>query len=115
MSDQEQDTRFRVAHPKKDGPKQVNSKRRLVKVAFGTAIVKGARPSRVTVEENIKLSNSAMEQVVKWAFKPGVRTRRGKGVPYYSASSDEDGVIIRRIDGKIERGRFVNGTFRAFE
>lgn len=45
---------------------------------------------------------------------PGTFIPEEPGVPLYSVDSDDPSVLIRRLDGKEDRGVMVNGQFEAF-
>jgi hypothetical protein len=94
-------------------PRARKSKSR--KVRFGDVTVTAPAPSTALVQHNIKLSTQALERVAKRLAKPGVTLRAKKDVPLYSLDSDNPDVMIRKLNGKIERGAIVNGVFQAVD
>lgn len=80
---------------------------------FGSVTVTGPSPSKAMVRHNVKASTQALERVTARLAKAGVRLRAKKDVPFYSLDSDNPDVMIRKLNGKIERGSFVNGVFKA--
>ena len=85
------------------------------RVKFGCVTVSGAKPDPDTVRENVERSRAALERVAHVLTKPGIRIRPKKDVPLYSASEDEPGIFIRKLNGRLERGRFVNGSFKVVD
>ena len=45
--------------------------------------------------------------------KAGVRLSVKKSVPLYWLESDNPDVMIRKLNGKVERGSLVDGVFKA--
>lgn len=84
-------------------------------VKFGNVTISGATPSARTVTMNIERSTEALERVVKKLIKPGVVLRPKKGVPQYSVAEGETGVFVRRLNGRVERGRLVDGAFKVID
>lgn len=80
---------------------------------FGSVTVTAPPPSKAMVQHNVKVSTEALERVTKRLAKAGVRLYAKKGVPLYSLDSDNPDVMIRKLNGKVERGSFVNGEFNA--
>ena len=83
------------------------------KTRFGSVTVTAPAPSEAVVELNVKASTQALEQVTGRLAKAGVRLYAKKDVPLYSLDSDNPDVMIRKLNGKVERGSFVNGAFKA--
>jgi hypothetical protein len=82
-------------------------------VRYGTVTMKIKRPSATTVAFNVKAGQIALERARTKILKPGVTITVHKGVPLYSADPDHPGMLIRKLDGKVQRGRFVDGKFKA--
>ncbi|RJT29488.1 hypothetical protein D3227_31875 [Mesorhizobium waimense] len=85
------------------------------KVKFGSVVISGAKPNAKLVQANVERSTEALEQVTAKLAKPGVSLRPKKGVPRFSIAENEAGVFIRRLDGRTERGRLVNGVFEVID
>lgn len=60
---------------------------------------------------NIARSQSAMRALGICILKPGIEIERKRDVPLYHADENEPGVIVRELNGKIERGHMRNGIF----
>ena len=88
---------------------------RRFKAKFGGVTITGSRPTAAVVSRNVERSSMALEQVRKTLSKPGVAIRSKRDVPQYSAAEDEIGVFIRRLNGRVERGRLVNGVFQVID
>lgn len=87
----------------------------MAKVEFGSVTISGAKPSASSVAMNVERSTEALERVARKLVKPGVALRAKKGVPYYSVAEGETGVFVRRLDGRVERGRLVDGAFKVID
>ncbi|MDF8335738.1 MULTISPECIES: hypothetical protein [Novosphingobium] len=85
------------------------------KVKFGSVTISGNKPSAGLVKKNIERSTAALERVVKRLERPGVDIRAKKDVPQFSVADGEPGVFIRRLNGRINRGRLVNGAFEVID
>jgi hypothetical protein len=86
-----------------------------LRIKFGSVTIRGEKPPAAVVAQNVKFSTAALERVGKWLTKPGVTIRRKKDVPQYSVAEGETGVFIRRLNGRMERGRLVNGVFKVID
>jgi len=82
---------------------------------FGEIVVVGRRPSKALVKEHVKVSTEALERVGKTLTKPGVKLRTRKDVPLYSIAKNEPNVLVRRLNGRKERVRLVNGVFEVVD
>jgi hypothetical protein len=82
---------------------------------FGHVVVRGSKPSKEVVGENIERSWESLARLAPAIVKGGVTLRRKKDVPQYFADADEPGVFQRRLNGRTVRGRFVDGQFKASE
>ncbi len=85
------------------------------KVKFGDVTVTGARPTAEAVRLNVARSTEALERVGKRLLTPGVRLPRKKGVPRFSVVESEPGVFIRELNGRVDRGRLVDGVFQVID
>ena len=83
----------------------------VVKVAVGGLEVIAPEPDARVVEANLTKSRTAMKGLAAALAKPGIRIYPRKGVPLYSADPEDPDVLIRKLDGRVERGAFVNGAF----
>jgi hypothetical protein len=82
-------------------------------VRFGSVTVTAPAPSRELVQQNIKRSTQALERVTQRLAKAGVILRPRKDVPLFSLDSDNPDVMIRKLNGKTERGAMIDGVFKA--
>lgn len=85
------------------------------KVKFGSVTISGSKPSAGLVKINVERSSAALERVVKRLERPGVDIRAKKDVPQFSVADGETGVFIRRLNGRVNRGRVVNGAFEVID
>jgi len=85
--------------------------RKTTKVKFGDVVVVGERPSAAAVKQSVEFSTAALERLGVALAKPGITLRPRKDVPLYSAAGGDPGVLIRRLNGRTERVRFVDGVF----
>lgn len=84
-------------------------------VRFGSATYKGPRPSKDVLQRNIEAGQAALARGLKALVKPGVKLKLKKGVPRYSADPTSPGVLIRNVDGQIDRVMLEDGVFRVVE
>jgi hypothetical protein len=91
----------------------VDAKRRgrVGTLKFGSVEAKAPAPHPDIKSANIALGQQALKRAKSAFLKTGVSLRHGKSVPTFFADSHEPSVLIRRVDGREERGRFVGGTF----
>jgi len=82
------------------------------KIKFGSVTISGAKPSAAAVKANVERSAKALERVTKKLLKPGVMIRAKKNVPQYAVAEGKTGVFVRRLNGRIEYGKLVNGVFQ---
>lgn len=85
------------------------------KVKFGTVTVTGSKPSAASVKTNVERSTQALERVTKKLTKPGVVLPQKKDVPRFSVAEGETNVFVRKLNGRTERGRLVNGAFKVID
>jgi len=94
---------------------RVSSGPREWKIKFGSVTITGKKPNAAVVARNVKRSSEALERVGKRLIKPGVTIRRKKNVPQYSVAEGGIDVFIRRLNGRTERGRLVEGVFQVID
>lgn len=85
------------------------------RIKFGHVVVRGRKPSKEVVGENIERSWESLARVAPAIVKGGVTLRGKKDVPQYFADADEPGVFRRRLNGRTVRGRFIDGQFKVSE
>jgi len=84
-------------------------------ITLGAVTVRGLRPSEEQIARNITAGQQALERGVKALLKPGVRLYPKKNVPLYSVSDDDVNVYIRKLNGKADKGRIVDGEFQVID
>jgi translation initiation factor 2 gamma subunit (eIF-2gamma) len=85
------------------------------KVKFGNVTVTGEKPSAAAVKINVERSTEALERIIPRLSRPGITIRPRKDVPQFSVAEGEPGVFIRRLNGRIQRGRLVDGSFQVID
>ena len=85
------------------------------KVKFGSVTISGSKPPAGLVKMNVERSTAALERVVKRLERPGVDIRAKKDVPQFSVAEGEPGVFVRRLNGRVNRGRLINGAFEVID
>lgn len=85
------------------------------KVKFGSVTISGVKPSAAAVKTNVERSSAALERVTKKISRPGVVIRAKKDVPQFSVAEGETGVFVRKLNGRTDRGRLVDGTFKVLD
>jgi|GEM_PF-2543774 len=83
------------------------------KVTVGSVTVSVSQPTQEMIKRNLAASEVALSRAMKEIIKPGIKLNPAKGVPLYQADPDNPNLIIRKLDGKLEKGRFVAGKFKA--
>jgi len=80
---------------------------------FGSVKVTGQVPSIEVVTRNVTSGRWAMARAKDAFVKSGVFLPVKKDVPRYSVDADNPSILIRELNGKVHRGKFVNGKFKA--
>jgi hypothetical protein len=83
---------------------------------FGNVTVTGPAPSEEQMARGVREGTRALDGLVR-AFEklPGITLPRQKDVPLFWADDDDPDIIIRELNGKIDRGRLVDGKYKAFD
>lgn len=82
---------------------------------FGSVVVTGFGPDVGVIAQNVERGVEALARASKKLLKPGVAIRAKKDVPHYAVVDGEPGVFVRRLNGRTERGRVVNGMFKVID
>jgi hypothetical protein len=82
-------------------------------VVFGSAKIEAELPGPAEIARNVKLGQTVFVRVKDRLLDAGVRLRKKKGVPLYHADPERPSLIVQKLDGKVTRGRIVNGKFVA--
>ena len=82
-------------------------------LTFGSVQAKtyGADPN--VFEANVASGQEALKRAKTAFVKTGVSLRHGKKVPTFFVDAHDPTILIRRLEGREERGRFVDGKFVA--
>jgi hypothetical protein len=86
--------------------------RKRTRVKIGGVYVTGDKASAEEVKQAIAKSTDMLDRLGKKISKPGVRLRTARGVPLFSADPVRPDRLLRRLNGKTERGVLENGVFR---
>jgi hypothetical protein len=84
-------------------------------VTFGNVTVTGDEPSAESVAESLAISRRAMEGLARALAKPGIRLPEKKNVPQFWVDDNDTSILIRRLNKKTERGRFVDNEFQVID
>jgi len=84
-------------------------------VKFGAVTIKGDAPATVVISKNVRLGNTALTRAVTKIASPGVVLEEKADVPVFRAAPDNPKVLIRTLNGKVERGQIRSGKFVAAE
>lgn len=91
-----------IAEPEKAGTR---------KLKFGRVVVANTAPDSATVWHNVDAGRQALKRATEVLSKPGVTLRLGADVPRFKADTTEPGMLVRELNGTVQRGRIVNGSF----
>lgn len=83
------------------------------RVKFGNVVVTTSRPDSSAVAANIVRSSEALERIAKKLVNPGFSVRPRQDVPRFSVDDADPKLFVRQLNGRTERGRFVDGRFEA--
>lgn len=81
-------------------------------VRLGGVVVEAAKPSANQAKRNIAAGRSALGRAKTVLLKPGVQMRVAADVPLYHADPTTPGLLVRTLNGRITRGRLVDGRFK---
>lgn len=84
----------------------------LVEVKVGRTTILAERPSEADIKRSLAISRRAMKALCKRLLNPGIVLHHPPGVPLFEADPLDPQRVIRRLDGKVERGHFVRGKFK---
>ncbi len=104
-----------VAAPAQSNPKVPPAKAKspkFVRIKIGGVFVSSQKASREELKRGVQQSNTALERLSATLTKPGVKLPKRRNVPLYSADPDHPGLLIRKLNGKTERGVLEGGVFK---
>lgn len=82
-------------------------------VKFGSVTLTVMEIPTAMVKKNIATGQQALARAKVKILRPGVTISAPKGVPLFYADPKQPGLLVRKMDGKIQSGRFVDGKFKA--
>ncbi len=83
------------------------------RIKFGAVTIAAAQLDQTAAQSNVEKGQRALARVAKKFCQPGVSIRAARDVPLYSVDEMQPGRLIRKLNGKIERGVLENGHFKA--
>lgn len=94
---------------------QTKASRKRTRVKIGGVFVTGDKASAAQVKRSVALSSDMLDRLASKVAKPGVRLYAGRSVPLYSVDPDHPGRVVRKLNGKVDRGVLENGAFKVVE
>lgn len=85
------------------------------RLKFGSVIITALGPTEKEIRRNIKLGQDALARGAMALTRRGVRIKRQKDVPLFSTDPKDPSLLIRKLNGKKTRGRFIDGQFVEIE
>jgi hypothetical protein len=82
-------------------------------VKFGDVTITAQRPSEAEIQRNVEAGWAGLARALPRLARPGVRIYAKKDVPLYWCDDDDPNIFIRKLNGKIQRGVFADGQFKA--
>ena len=93
---------------------QTKSRQR-ARVKVGGVFVFGDKASAAEVRMSVAKSTEALVRLGKKIAKPGVRLYPARDVPLFSADPEHPDRVIRKLNGRIDRGVLENGAFKVID
>lgn len=78
---------------------------------FGRVIVANIVPDSDTLRTNIEAGRQALKRATEVLNKPGIKLHLAADVPKFRFDTSQPGMLVRELNGAVQRGRIVNGTF----
>lgn len=82
-------------------------------VKFGAVTIAAAKFDQKIAQYNVKKGQLALARAAKRLARPGVSIRVAKDIPLYSVDEAQPNRLVRKLNGKVERGILKNGQFKA--
>jgi hypothetical protein len=89
--------------------------RKRARVKVGGVFVTGDKASAAEVKQAVARSTDMLERLGKKIARPGVRLQAARGVPLFSVDPHRPDRLVRKLNGKIERGILENGAFKVLD
>lgn len=80
-------------------------------VRFGAVTVSNPIPDAETLAHNIKAGRDALLRAKGALVQRGVKLHHRAEVPKFRVDANNPRLLIRELNGRVDRGHFVNGTF----
>src|SRR5256885_2308303 len=84
-------------------------------VKFGAVTIAAGQHDPSAIKSNVEKGQRALERAAKKLAQPGVFIRAVKDVPLYSVDETQPNRLIRKLNGRVERGFLENGHFKAVD
>lgn len=78
---------------------------------FGYVTVSNTVPDAVTLGLNVKAGRDALGRAKTAFTTPGVKLQLKPGVPRFRVDPKNTKLLIREVDGRVDRGSIVGGAF----
>lgn len=78
-----------------------------------TTVFRDLEPTPAMLRRNVLAGQRALKRATTALTKPGVDIGSTRGIPLFEADRKSPDFVIRILDGKRERGKFVKGKFVA--
>jgi hypothetical protein len=88
-----------------------DAKTKHARIKFGAVTVDSRTPRKSEIRRNVVVGQLALKRAKSRIIKPGVTIHAGANIPLYHADPEKPGKLIRILNGKQDRGVFVNGRF----
>jgi hypothetical protein len=95
-----------------DGAARDKGKPKRTRVKFGGVFVFSDKPSAAQVKRGVSESTDALSRVSEKIAKPGIQLRARRNVPLFSIDPANPDRVIRKLNGKIDRGVLEGGEFK---
>jgi hypothetical protein len=89
--------------------------RKRARIKIGGVVVAGDKASALELKRSVALSSDMLGRLASKVAKRGVRLHAGKDVPLYSVDPDRPDRLVRKLNGKVDRGVLENGVFKVVE
>jgi hypothetical protein len=89
--------------------------RKRARVKVGGVFVTGDKASAAEVKQSVAKSTDMLARLGEKIARPGVRLQTARGVPLFSADPDRPDRLVRKLNGKTERGILENGVFKVVD
>lgn len=81
------------------------------KLKFGQVVVANTVPDPATVWSNVDAGQQALKRATEVLIKPGITLALGANIPRFKADTAQPGMLVRELNGTVQRGRIVDGSF----